>query len=431
MSSASDPILDAPVDMLKLLCAQASVSGQSRGLTDGADAVATLLRDVGLDCRVIPTAGAPIVLGRYDAGAPRTLLLYGRYDVPHPGLRRSWTADPFQPAVRDGALFARGAVAKGELVARAAALRTLITRRVPVNIIFAVEGESLIGSPHLSEVQYATGDVDATIWSGGGFDADSMPLLYTGTKGLLQTELQVTTAKSGVPATYAATVPNPIWTLVLILASIKSEFEEILIDGFYDEVAPPSRPALNAVQRLDVGEQARRDAWGVEQFIANVRGPMLARTETFSPTCNISAVQVTGGDSAAIPQRATASVQFQLVPDLKPDRLLELLRAHFETRGFTTLKLTQLPGAYPPMAGPEPATNLGQAAVPVYGKYAQVVPLTPFAAPAALLAPGKPFVSCGLERPTSNLVGPDEHIPLADLEAHTRLLIELAQRLSV
>jgi acetylornithine deacetylase/succinyl-diaminopimelate desuccinylase-like protein len=110
---------DALLNKLRLLCAQASVSGQSRELAECADSVVAILRDVGLDCQIVATAGAPIVIGRYDAGAERTLLLYGRYDVPPAGLRRSWSIDPFRPTVRNNKVYARGAVVKAELVARA------------------------------------------------------------------------------------------------------------------------------------------------------------------------------------------------------------------------------------------------------------------------------------------------------------------------
>ncbi len=431
MNAATGLDLNTLLNNLKLLCAQASVSGQSRGLTDGADSVASVLRSVGLDCRIVKTSGAPIVVGRYDVGAARTMLLYGRYDVPPAGLRRSWTYEPFQPAIHDGLLYARGAVIKAELVARAAAIQTLIHQRVPVNLVVVVEGESLIGSPHLADVQSETTACNACLWSGGGFDAADMPLLYSGLKGLLQVELQASVASTTVPASYAATVPNPIWQLVLALSSIKSEFEEILIEGFYDEVNPPSRQSLNMVQRLDVGEQARRDAWKVPSFIANVKGAMLARTETFSPTCNISVFNVPNGDMPAIPQRASATLHFQLVPDLEPARLFELLQAHFEARGFAGLTITQLPGAYAPMLSAELSFNAAQSAVGVYGKYAQMVPLAPFAAPASVIARDKPLISCGVERPTSSIFGPDEHVPLADVESHARLIAELIHRMAV
>lgn len=431
MNDALTPDTATLLDNLRLLCAQPSVAGQPRALADGADAVATVLRGSGLDCRIVTTPGAPIVIGRYSAGAGRTLLLYGRYDVPPAGLRRSWTSDPFQPTVRDDALYARGAVVKAELVARAAALQLLIAQQLPLNLVVVVEGESLTGSPNLAIVREAVGSADACVWSGGGYDASGTPLLYTGVKGLLQVELAASSAAAALPASYAATVPNPLWTLTLALASIKSEFEEILIDGFYDEIMPPSRSALNTVQRLDVGEQARRDAWGVKRFLANVSGAMLARTETFSPTCNISAINVSSPGVAAIPARASAELQFQLVPDYQPARLFELLTTHLTARGLDGLAVRQLPGAYGPFQSPALPFDVAQATMQIYGQPASVVPLTPFAAPAALLLDAAPLVGCGLERPTSALLSTDEHVPLADLLAHTRLLVELIMRIAV
>jgi acetylornithine deacetylase/succinyl-diaminopimelate desuccinylase-like protein len=83
------------------------------------------------------------------------------------------------------------------------------------------------------------------------------------------------------------------------------------------------------------------------------------------------------------------------------------------------------------MLSPELSFNAAQAAVGVYGKYAQMVPLASFAAPAAIVAEGKPMISCGLERPTSSIFGPDEHVPLADVEAHARLIAELVHRMAV
>jgi acetylornithine deacetylase/succinyl-diaminopimelate desuccinylase-like protein len=83
------------------------------------------------------------------------------------------------------------------------------------------------------------------------------------------------------------------------------------------------------------------------------------------------------------------------------------------------------------MQGPELSFNAGQAALSVFGKYAQLVPLAPFPAPAAVVAANKPFLSCGMERPGSAIFGPDEHVPVADIEAHARLVAEILHRMAV
>jgi acetylornithine deacetylase/succinyl-diaminopimelate desuccinylase-like protein len=431
VNNAALPHPDLLLEKLRLLCAQPSVSGQARSLAEGADAVTAILRDVGLDCSMIQTDGAPIVIGRYDAGAPRTLLVYGRYDVPSAGLRRHWVSDPFTPTLRDDALYARGAVIKGELVARAVAIKTLIDQRVPLNIVVVVEGDSLSGSPYLSQIRDSLGTCDLCLWSGGSFDAENVPLMYSGVKGLLQVELRVAGLDVTVPATYAATVPNPIWTLVLVLASLKSEYEEILIEGFYDEIEPPSRAELNTVQGLDVGEQDRKAAWGVEQFLANVSGAMLARTETFSPGLNISALNVVGGNLSAIPPRASLELHFQLVPSLQPASLFDLLVSHIKARGFSGVEVRQIPGAYGPFQSKQLPFDPAAAATSIYGRSSRVLPLTPFPAPAGLLLDQSPLISCGLERPDSALFGPNERVRMHDLINHTRLIIELITRMAV
>jgi acetylornithine deacetylase/succinyl-diaminopimelate desuccinylase-like protein len=431
VNNAASPTADDLLDNLRLLCAAPSVSGQLRALADGADAVASVLRGAGLDCRIVATGGAPIVVGRYDTGAAKTLLLYGRYDVPPPGLRRNWINDPFQPTVRDDVVYARGAVIKGELVARAAALRTLIWQGLQLNVVVVIEGESLIGSPSLQAARELVGDCHAALWSGGGFDARGVPLLYSGVKGLLRAELKARTATATVPGAYAATVQNPIWTLAFALTSIKSEFEEILIEGFYDEITPPSRAALNSVQQLDVGDGQRRAAWGIDHFIANVGGAMLARTETFSPSINLVNFNVSGGGASAIPERASVELDIQLVPDLQPDRLFELLRDHLQARGFHAVEADRLPGSYSPYRSAEPVLDVDEAVQSTYGQAGALVPLAPFAAPAAVLLTDASFLSCGLERPDSALFGPDERLPIADLVAHTTLITEMLRRAAV
>lgn len=416
------------LDHLRLLCADASVAG-TRDLADSAENVVSVLRANDLDCEIVPTSGAPIVVGRYNAQAQRTLLVYGRYDVPPAGTRRNWSSDPFQPAVRDDILYARGAIVKAELVARAAAIKAVIAQHVPLNIVVVVEGESLIGSPHLDQVRERIGPIDQMLWSGGSFDAADRPIVYTGVKGLLQVELNAVTATTTLPLTYAAAMPNPVWTLVQALGSIKSEFEEILIEGFYDDITPPGRDALRQLQGMDIGDQARRAAWGVRQFLANVGGAQLTRTETVSPACNISALTVTGGAVPSIPQRASAEVQFQLVPDQTPARLLERLEAHLAARGFADLAVQQRPGAYDPLVT-EPSIDVAAAVTAAYGQPGPVLFIAPFAAPAAVFGRA-PLLSCGLERPSSAVFGADEHVPLPDLQRHADLIHVLITQLAV
>ncbi|WP_026370159.1 peptidase dimerization domain-containing protein [Kallotenue papyrolyticum] len=416
---------------LRLLCAHPTVSGHSRALRDGAESVASILRDVGLDCSMIATEGAPIVIGRHHTGAARTLLVYARYDVPPAGLRRQWSSDPFTPTLRNDALYARGAVAKAELVARAAAIGTLIGEQAPINMVMVVEGDSLIGSPWLAAARAVLERCDLALWSGGGFDGRGLPLCYTGVKGLLRVELTARVANSAIPASYAATVPHPVWLLVQALASLKSDYEEVLLEGFYDEVTPPTRAALQASATLDLGEAARREAWGVQRFIANLSGALLTRTELFSPAINISALRVEDTEGPTIAAGASAELDIHLVPDLTPERVWEMLKAHLAERATAGVHLTRLPGGYAPYVGRALETRWSDAGLPIYGAELPAIPLAAFPAPAALLLDDAPLIGCGLERPTSALFGPDEHVPVRDLVEHAQLIAALLRRLAV
>lgn len=418
-------LLLAPLDRL---CKEPSLTGDHVALAQAAEVVRQLVSYHGLRTELIPTDGAPIILGYYDAHAQRTLLVYSHYDVAAIG-DQPWTTDPFALTERDNVAYARGVVAKGELVAQLAALRVLIDHGLlKWNVCVVVEGEYLRGSPHLAAVAPKLPQFDAVLWGGGSLDATGRPLLYTGSKGLLQVELQVDGARLPLPAAYAGSTPHPIWTLTWALGSIKSQWEEILFDGFYDDVQPPGRAEMQALAELDVGEAARLEAWGIPRFVANLSGTMLPRTESFSPACNIGRIEMQGGDGYVIPQAASATLQFHLVPDQQPDAVWQLLQDHLEQRQFIGLTATRLPGGYAPrLAGlPSPLSVGAQLATErIYDAPGCLIALSPFPAPVSMLAPTASLIAVGLERPTSAIFGADERLPLADLERYAQFLAEL------
>ncbi len=413
---------------LHLLVQAASPTGHSRALDEAAATVASVLRACGLDCTTIATPGAPVVIGRFDAGVNRTLLLYSHYDVAPSGPRRPWVSDPTQLVERDGVLYGRGVLAKGELAAQAAALAALIRAgTLPFNVCMVVEGEGLIGSPNLPSVVDALPPPDLALWGGASLDARGVPVLYTGAKGLLQVQLRAGGGKLPLPAAYAASAVNPIWTLVWALGSIKSEFEEVLPEGFYDDVAAPDRAAIRALQGVDVAEAERKAAWGMERFAVNLSGPLVPRTESFSPACNISNLAVETLDLPGIPSRATATIQLHLVPDQQPDTVWQQLTEHLAQREFIGLEASRLPGGYAPVgASQDPIWGGAAAAISaVYGVEGFVVSLAPAPTPASVLAGPAPLLIAGLERPTSAPFGPNEQLPMADLERYAQLVAEL------
>src|SRR5262249_52763670 len=145
---------------------------------------------------------------------------------------------------------------------------------------------------------------------------------YTGAKGLLQIRLRANGANQALPAGIAASVSNPLWRLLWALGQIKSDQEEVLIDGFYNDIEGPSRAENQLLRTLSMDEAGRMAAWGISQFLFGLDGASLVRTEATLPTCNVTSVAVEpAGDLALIPVAATARVDFQLVPRQHPQAI--------------------------------------------------------------------------------------------------------------
>jgi len=232
---------------LKRACAQPSVSAQGEGLAEMADLAAGMLRDVGFSVELVPTDGAPVVLGRMTGRGRRTLLLYNHYDVQPVDPLDEWTTPPFEPHVREGKFYARGAADnKGAIVSRACALEAYLTHRdaLPVNIVWVIEGEEEIGSPHLAQfvAQYADllRGAYGCVWEAGGKNARDRYEIALGCKGLLYVELRTRGAARDLHSALAAAVESPAWRLVWALNTLKDPDERVLIPGFYDDVRPIS-----------------------------------------------------------------------------------------------------------------------------------------------------------------------------------------------
>ncbi|MBI3742647.1 MAG: M20/M25/M40 family metallo-hydrolase, partial [Chloroflexi bacterium] len=166
--------LDAYIAETARLCAQPSVSARSEGTRECAPLVAKILRAHGLDVQSFETPGNPILVGRARGKSARTLLFYNHYDVQPPEPLELWTTPPYQPTVRDGALYARGSKDdKGELIARLAAVdaaRIAHNGELPCGVTFVVEGEEEIGSPHIAEFVQSHKELlksDCAIWEEG------------------------------------------------------------------------------------------------------------------------------------------------------------------------------------------------------------------------------------------------------------------------
>ena len=288
-----------------------------------------------------PRSSSPNGAGR----ANRTLLFYNHYDVQPPEPLELWTSPPFQPEIRDGKLFARGASDdKGHIICRLAAIDAFleVDGELPCNVKFVIEGEEETASTHLHEFILDHLDLlksDACIWEFGGVDHEGIPIQYAGLRGICYVELSVRTATQDAHSGLGGSIfPNAAWRLTWALNSLKGPDERIRIPGFYDRVLPPTAHELELLSKLpDPAERYKANtAWmGLSRGLKG--GLELEREAIFSPTCTICGIS-SGyegpGTKTVQPSTAMAKVDFRLVPNQDPEEILLLLRNHLDEQGF-------------------------------------------------------------------------------------------------
>src|SRR3989440_11733632 len=218
------------------------------------------LEKIGLESKVVSTPGLPIVWARnkHRSGRP-TVLLYGHSDVQPPDPLELWDSPPFEPVLKDGYVFARGATDnKGQILAHIFGVQEMMEtqRELPVNLHFVIEGEEEIGSANLTLfLNKHRGDLkcDVAMVSDTGMIAPRTPTLSYGLRGVTALELKVTGPKidlhSGI---YGGAVANPATALAQLLATLHDREGRVAIAGFYDRVAPLENWEREAWRKLPV-----------------------------------------------------------------------------------------------------------------------------------------------------------------------------------
>jgi acetylornithine deacetylase/succinyl-diaminopimelate desuccinylase-like protein len=425
-------------------CAQPSISAQGEGLAEMADLVAGMLRGIGFGVELVPAGGAPVVLGRLAGRGPRTLLLYNHYDVQPVDPLDEWTTPPFEPAIRAGKFYARGAADnKGAIVSRVCALEAYLAQRdaLPVNVVWVIEGEEEIGSPHLGQfaAQHAglLRQAYGCVWEAGGKDARDRYEIALGCKGLLYVELRAHGAASDLHSALAAVVGSPVWRLVWALNTLKGPDERVRIPGFYDSVRPLSTAQRQVLAGWDYPEEETRVLYGLDEFLGGLSGDALKERLIFGPTCNVDGFH-TGyggpGSKTVLPCEASAKLDFRLVPDQDPAQILALLRAHLDAQGFGDVEVVATDGEHP-SAG-DPAHPFVQAAAHVaervYGHVPALTPMTAGTGPVHLMCGqfGVPMVTAGVGYAGSRGHAADEHIRIADFVAGIQYMAALVEALA-
>lgn len=422
------------------LCAQPSISASGEGVGECAQVVFRLLEKHGFTPQLHQGYGNPILTARLHGRSERTLLFYNHYDVQPVEPLELWTNPPFQPTERDGKLFARGVSDdKGEFIARLAALeavRAAHKGELPCSMLFVLEGEEEVGSPHIARfVQDHLTELacHGAVWEGGGIDPDGHPGMSLGYRGILYVSLSVELMNRDAHSGGAHALPNAAWRLHRALATLKDEHERIIIPGFYEAVIPPSAADLALFDLLPDREAWLRQQLGVKTFVNDMHGRDLMKA-VFNPTCNIDGLTAGyqgAGMKTVIPARATAKVDFRLVPDQSPDDIFLKLRAHLDAQGFSDVQVERLGGMFPYKASSaDPLVALtvrtGEA---VYGKKARLDPLGGGSSPAYAFAKplGISVVDAGIGYWDGRAHAPDENIRIEDFlngARHLALLLD-------
>jgi acetylornithine deacetylase/succinyl-diaminopimelate desuccinylase-like protein len=346
-----DDLLGELEDFLRMpsISAQPDESG---GFRECAEWVARKLEEAGAEVRIMETDGHPVVYAEAGEGES-TLLSYGHYDVQPPEPLGLWKSEPFEPTVRDGALYARGvADDKGDVLARIQALRLYHEERgaLPFKLRFFIEGEEEIGSPSLAAFVRDNAGLlaaDACLWEGSMKDEAGRPMIFCGTKGIAYVELRAKSATHDLHSMYGGIAPNPAWRLVQALRTIKDENGNITLDGLEELAEEPSERDLEAIGAIPFSAEALKKSWGVEAFDRDLSGEEALREMLLRPTANIAGFMsgYTGaGSKTIVPSEAFVKMDFRLVAGQSPGPVVGLIRAHLKKRGFDDVEVVDLHG---------------------------------------------------------------------------------------
>ncbi len=424
-----DRFLEELLELLRIH----SVSARTENKADMikcAEAVKARLLEAGADkVEIFPTAGHPVVYGEKitDPSKP-TVLVYGHYDVQPADPLELWHSGPFEPVIKDGKIYARGACDdKGQFYMHIKALETMVnTDSLPTNLKFIIEGEEEVGSPNLAtfikEKKYML-KADVILISDTAMLSLDTPSIDVGVRGLSYIEVEVTGPNrdlhSGV---YGGAVANPITILAQIIASLHDENNHITIPGFYDDVLESSAAERAEMAKAPYDESEYKHdlgvttLWGEKGYTTNERTGI-------RPTLEVNGIWggYTGeGAKTVLPSKAFAKISCRLVPNQTSAKMTKLLIEHLEKAAPAgiTLKASEHHGGDPYLtpvdsieyraASKAIETTFGKAPIPVRGGGS--IPIT--ALFESVLGLKTVFLGFGLD--SDNLHSPNEKYDLAN-----------------
>jgi acetylornithine deacetylase/succinyl-diaminopimelate desuccinylase-like protein len=314
--------------------------------------------DAGADkAEIFTTKGNPIVYGEktIDSSLP-TILVYGHYDVMPVDPVNQWHSSPFEPEIRDGKIYARGADDdKGQSFIHAKAFEMMVkTGTLPCNVKFMIEGEEEIGSGSLKIWCLDNRELlksDVIIVSDTGMIAENIPSITTGLRGISCLEVEVSGPSHDLHSgLYGGAVANPVNILCKMIASLHDESGKVKVKGFYDDVEAIGNEERRELAKAPFSADEYKQAININETWGEIGYTIMERTG-IRPSLDVNGIWggYSGeGSKTIIPAKAFAKISMRLVPNQDYEKIAELFKSHFESLApaYVTVKVTPLHGGH-------------------------------------------------------------------------------------
>lgn len=347
-----DKFLEELFDLLRIPSISAD-SAYAKDVLRCADYTAMKLQEAGADnVRLEQTAGNPIVYGEkiIDPNKP-TILVYGHYDVQPSVPNDLWHTPPFEPTLKEGNIYARGACDdKGQFYMHLKAFETMMqTNTLHCNVKFMIEGEEEIGSSNLGIYVKENSEklaADVVLISDTGMIANDIPSIDTGLRGLSYVEVEVTGPKIDLHSgTFGGAVANPINVLCDMISSLHDENRHITIPGFYDRVDTVSEADRGAMDKTPFDLEAFKKELDVNDVMGESGYSTIERTG-IRPTLDVNGIwggYIGEGAKTVLPSKAYAKISMRLVPSQTSAEITQLFQDHFKKIAPESVKVKVTP----------------------------------------------------------------------------------------
>jgi len=423
-----DSHIDEHVQKLQEFLRQPSISQTGEGVRECAELLRSYL--LNLECQSAELVDdnyiSPIVFGKYDAGAKKTLIVYMMYDVQPTEDIAQWSVPPFEARLVEKAPFRKVVMARGAINTKGP-LRTFlnsiesikaVTGKLPVNLIFVAEGEEeklsvslrnkFIHS-HKDELKRA----QAVLFPSAGQDQNGLARVRGGSEGILYFELECSgkrwgrgPTEFGVHGIMKRILDSPAWRMIKALSSLVSEDgNTVKVKGWYDKVVKPSKEDLKLVKEaakyFDI--ELMKKSLRVKKFMNDVKDPVeLVKMSLFNTTFNLDGIWGgwTGpGSKTLLPHMVTSKHNIRFVPNQEMEDLVKKIRRHLDQKGYRDIEMRVL-GGYS-WANADYKTHIAQAVIRTYKKFKVKYVLYPPVVSDNEFAPAWP--ACAFSKPPLNL----------------------------